>query len=183
MQRHAKLALTVWIAVLAIIVLFTIFWRTGYVGAQLFWGVLSLTVVSVPFLWLAASTLWRFVRGPGRCRAIGWLLIGATPLVWIGAYVGQLTIDSNQRTPMWIGTPARVTAVCASSFFTIEAQCRYSKWTRGQHVVLIDDGHSPKPEKLVAEMDRHIEAMAKLLGQPVPKPDVFWARGSIFKMG
>ena len=180
MQRHARLALSVWIAVLAMIVLFTTFWRTGYVGPQLLWGVLSLAVVLIPFLCVATSTLWRCIRGPGRLRAIGWLLIGATPLVWIVAYVGQLMIDANQRVPMWIGTPARVTAVCVSSFFAIEARCRYSTWTRGRYAVLIDDGHSPKPEKLVAEMDRHIEAMAQRLGQPVPQVDFLWVRGSIF---
>lgn len=180
MQRHAKLALSVWIAVLATIIVFTIFWRVGYAGQQLLWGILSLAATLIPFAWLAASTLWRLVRGPGRLRAIAWLFVGATPLVWIVAYVGHLIIVSHQRAPITLNAPVRVTAIWASSIFGIEAKCRYPAWTRGRHVTLIDDGHSPHPDKLVADMDHHIKAMAKLLGQTVPNVEFPWVRGSIF---
>jgi hypothetical protein len=179
-RRHAVLALCVWIAAIATIVLFTIFWRVGYVGPHALWGVLSLAAIVVPLLWLAASALWRCVRGPGRLRAIGWLLLGATPPVWIGAHVAYLLTAAHAKAPLVIDAPARVTAVWASSLFDIEARCRYPGRTRGRHATLIDDGSPPHPEKLVADMDRHIEAMAKLLGQPVPDMEFFWVRGTIF---
>jgi hypothetical protein len=46
--------------------------------------------------------------------------------------------------------------------------------------MLIDNGRTPSPEKLVAEMDRHIEGMADLLGQPVPNEEFPWVRCSLF---
>ena len=74
----------------------------------------------------------------------------------------------------------RVAAVWGSSIFDVQAWWRYPSWTRGRHAVLIDDGRSPSPEKLAAEMDRHIQAMADLLGQPVPNKEFPWVRGSLF---
>ena len=76
MRCHARLALSVWIAALATISLFTIFWRVACFRPHFLWGILTLLAMLVPLVWLAASTLWRFVRGPGRLRAIGWLLVG-----------------------------------------------------------------------------------------------------------
>jgi len=180
MRRHAVLALSVWIAAFASIALFTVFWRVGYFGPHILWGILSLAATFTPMMWLAASALWRCVRGPGRLRAIGWLLVGVTPVIWIGAHVAHLLAAAHAKAPLVIDAPARVTAVWASSLFDIEARCRYPSRTRGRHAVLIDDGSSPHPEKLVADMDGHIEAMAALLGQPVPDMEFFWVRGSIF---
>jgi len=120
------------------------------------------------------------VRGPGRLRAIGWLLVGVTPVIWIGAFVAQLLVDGHTKAQRSADAPVRIAAVWGSSIFNIEAWWRYPSWTRGRHALLIDDGHSPHPKKLVADMDRHIEAMADLLGQPVPDGEFPWVRGTIF---
>ena len=60
----------------------------------------------------------------------------------------------------------------------IEARWSYPRRTRGRIAVLIDDGRTPSPERLVAEMDSHIQAMSDLLGQPVPERELPWVRGS-----
>ena len=180
MRRHAKLALSVWIAALATIFLFTVLWRVGCFRPHFLWGILTSAAMLIPLVWLAASTTWRFVRGPGRFRAIGWLLIGATPVIWMGAYVAQAIVDVHTEVPRPFNPPLRVAAVWASWIFDIEARWRYPSWTYGRHAVLIDDGRSPHPEKLVADMDRHIEAMADLLGRPVPNREFLWVRGSLF---
>jgi hypothetical protein len=134
----------------------------------------------IPIAWLAVAALWRCVRGPCRLRAVGWLLVGATPLVSAGAYVTKLVIDVHTIKFVSLNAPVRVAAAWMSTMFDIEAQWRYPRWTRGRHVVLMDDGRSPSPEKLVAEMDDHIQAMAYLLGQPVPNLEFPWVRGSLF---
>ncbi len=180
MRCHARLALSVWIAALATISLFTIFWRVACFRPHFLWGILTLLAMLVPLVWLAASTLWRFVRGPGRLRAIGWLLVGATPVIWMDAYIAQTIVDVHTEVPRSFNAPLRVAAVWASWIFDVEARWRYPSWTYGRHAVLIDDGRSPHPEKLVADMDRHIEAMADLLGRPVPNREFLWIRGSLF---
>jgi hypothetical protein len=176
----AMLASSIWIAAMTSIALFTLFWRIGYFRPHVIWGLLSLAATLIPLAWLAASALWRCACGPSRLRAIGWLLVGATPVVWIGAYVAELIVDIHIGTPPMANALVHVAAVWGSSIFNVEAWWRYPRWTRGRHAVLIDDGRSPSPEKLVAEMDRHVQAMADLLGQPVPDKEFPWVRGSLF---
>ncbi|MHC4399982.1 MAG: hypothetical protein ACYTG0_09905 [Planctomycetota bacterium] len=180
MRRMAILALSVWVAVIGSIALFTLFWRIGYFRPHFLWGILSLAAMLIPMAWLAVAALWRCVRGPCRLRAVGWLLVGATPLVWTGAYLTELVIDAHIKARRSLNAPVRVAGVWVSTMFDIEARWRYPRWTRGRHAVLMDDGQTLSPEKLVAEMDNHIQAMADLLGQPVPSTEFPWVRGPLF---
>ena len=179
MRRIVILASSVWLAVFVSTTLSTLFWRVGYLRPHALWGLLSLVLMFTPMIWLAASALRRIVCGPCRLRAVGWLLVGATPLVWICAYLTELNLQARTRT-FTLTAPARVTLVWLSSMMDIEARRRYSRWTRGRYAVLMDDGQTPTPEKLVAEMDNHIQVMSDLLGQPVPEMEFPWVRGSLF---
>lgn len=180
MRRIAALALCIWIAVFASVALFALFWRAGYFRPHVAWGILSLAATLVPMAWLAISVLWRSVRGPCRLRAIGWLLVGATPLVWSGVFLLQLNLDRNSGLPYLKKAPTQIAAVWASWILDIEARWRYPRWTRGRHALLIDDGRTPSPEALAAKMDNHIQKMADLLGQPVPNAEFPWVRGPLF---
>ncbi|MHC4405779.1 MAG: hypothetical protein ACYTG0_39535 [Planctomycetota bacterium] len=182
MRRIVILASSVWIAVIGSIALFTLFRRVGYLRPHPLWGVLSLVAMFAPMTWLAASALRRIVCGPCRWQAVGWLLVGATPLVWTGAYLTELAIQSHNRT-FERNAPARVAMVWVSSMLDVNARWRCPRWTRGRHAVLMDDGRTPSAEKLVAEMDHHIQAMSDLLGQPVPEMEFPWVRGSLFGLG
>lgn len=176
MRRNAILASSVWIAVFASIALFTFFWRVGCFRPHPLWGVLSVVLTLTPMTWLAASALRRIVCGPCRLRAFGWLLVGATPVVWIGGYLAfQAQVESGHRGPT---APLRVAFLWVSTMADVEARWSYPRRTRGRIAVLIDDGRTPSPEKLVAQMDRHIQAMCDLLGQPVPEGELPWVRGS-----
>jgi hypothetical protein len=180
MRRIVILTLSVWGALFASIVVFAFFWRVEHYRPHPLWGILSLVLMFTPATWLAISTSRRILCGPCRWRAVGWLLIGATPLVWTGAYLTELVIDIRTRARRSLDAPTRVAGVWASSIMEIEARRRYARWTRGRHVVLLDDGQTPSAEKLVAEMDHHIRAMADLLGQPVPSTEILWVRGPLF---
>ncbi len=175
MNRTAKLALIVWAAVGASIALSFLFWRIWYIRPHAFWAVLSVATISFPMMGLA----WCVVRGPNRLRALGWLLIGATPLVWLGTYFTNLSIVAKTRAPIAFNAPLRTTMTWVSSILDLEARWRYPRWTHGQHSVLMDAGQTPDADRLVEEMDDHLEAMAKLLGKSVPDDKFPWVRGSL----
>ena len=65
MRRIAVLALSVWVAVIGSIALFTIFWRIAYFRPHFLWGILSLAAMLSPMVWLAAAdaAAARFVGG------------------------------------------------------------------------------------------------------------------------
>jgi hypothetical protein len=182
MRRIAILAGMVWLAVAASVALFTLFWRIEYYRPHAAWGLASLAAMISPIVALAYVAGRRALFGPNRMRATGWLLLGATPLVWVGGYFGKLSADSYayRRDDWVINAPMRISMVWASSIFDIEARWRYPRWTYGQHVILIDDYQTPNADRLVAQMDDHIRAMAKLLGQPVPNVPIAWVRGPLF---
>jgi hypothetical protein len=175
----ATLAIGVWLALLATLVVSFIFWRIDYVRPHAAWAVASLVLIGLPLVGLLATTSRRLVRGPRRPAAAGWLLLGLTPLVWVGTYMTDLGLRSRVREPIAFGVPVRTIMVWASSVMDLEARFRYPRWTYGRHAILLDRGETPEPEKLVAEMDAHIEAMASLLGEPVPDCEFPWVRGPL----
>ncbi|MCG8448727.1 MAG: sulfite exporter TauE/SafE family protein [Pirellulales bacterium] len=176
MRRPVILACCIWLTVLVSVAVSFLFWRIGYIRPHAAWAMSSLIAIVAPVLGL----FWHVARGPGRLRTLGWLLIGVTPLVWIGAYFTHLYITSKARQPIDLNTPLRIAATYGSAVFDIEARLRYSRWTHGKHAILMDAGQTPNAERLVTEMDAHIVAMAKLLGQPVPDYKYPCVRGSLF---
>jgi hypothetical protein len=179
-RRIVVLALSVWLSVIVSIVLFTIFWCVGMLRPHAFWGFFSVVLVLIPLVWLTILSLWRMVRGPNRGQATGWLLVGATPIIWISALLTDARIRTDNRHAVY-SPPVRVATVWVSSIFEIYARLCYPQWTHGRHTVLIDDGTITHPERLVADMDRHIRAMSDLLGQSVPAMEIAWVRGPLFR--
>ncbi len=175
----ARFSLYLWLAVALSVLASFLFWRMGYVRPHATWAILSLATIGISLAGLVIVVLCRLVRGKGRLRAVGWLLIGLTPLVWSGAYLTDLSIRADTREAVAFSTPVRVVATWVSSVMDAEARWKYPRWVYGQHTVLLDQGETPNAEGLVDEMDEHIRSMAKLLGQPVPKSEFPWVRGSL----
>jgi len=177
--RLAFLALWIWLAVLFLLSVSFLFWRIGYIRPHAVWAVLSLVFIAAPLVGLGATVSWRLAKGPHRLQAIGWLLIGLTPLVWLGSYFADLSIRAETREAIAISTPLRVVMTWVSSVMDVEARWRYSRWVRGRHVILLDRGETQEAERLVAEMDAHIQSMAEQLGQPIPDCEFPWVKGPL----
>lgn len=178
-SASAKLALAIWLALFATLAVSFLFWRLDYIRPHATWAVASLLLIGLPLVGLLATTSWRLVRGPRRGAAAGWLLLGLTPLVWVGSYMTDLGLRSSVREPIAFGAPVRTIMVWASSVMDLEARLRYPRRTYGRHAILLDRGETPEAARLVDQMDSHIEAMATLLGQPVPDCEFPWVRGSL----
>jgi hypothetical protein len=178
--RLPNLAGLVWLAVLATAALFTCFWLAGHYRPGAVWGAITVASVLTPLMALLAAGRSQLIRGPRRPQALGWVLIGTTLLVWLTAHFTELAIKARTREPLSIGLPTRVSALWASPLFEIEARRRYPRWTHGEHVVLIDNEEKLDAESLVAAMDKHVVAMAELLGRPAPATEMAWVRGPLF---
>jgi hypothetical protein len=175
----AKLTLTVWLALFATLAVSFLFWRIDYIRPHAAWAVVSLGVIGVPLIGLLIAAGWRLINGPRRGAALGWLLVGVTPLVWMGTYMTDLGLRQSVREPIAFGAPVRTIMVWASSVMDFEARIHYPRWTYGRYAILLDRGETPEASRLVAEMDTHIESMATLLGQQVPHCKYPWVRGPL----
>lgn len=181
MHRLRILALCVWLAMLLSIAIAAGLWRHE-LRPHAVWATLSLLLVLGSAVLLTCYTCQEIKQGKARLPALGWWLLGTTPLLWFAAYAATIYIDATHRQPLRLDAPLRMLGGWSCSFFDLEARLRYPRWTPGQQTILIDSGQTPVPESLVSQMDEHIAAMMKLLEQPSLATPVTWVRGSIFGM-
>ncbi len=183
MKLIARSAICVWVAVAASIVGTMLIWKSGDFYPHPLWAATTILTVLGPLVQLALGAGWRCVRGPERLRAIGWLLIGATPVTSLAAYFTSLHVTTTTRSPVPRSSAVGLTVTWVTSYFDLEARFRYPRRTEGRRVVLIDAGQTPRAKELVADMDEYIEQTARELGGSVPEAPLYWVRGSLFGLG
>ncbi len=129
-------------------------------------AMLALVVVAGLALIVAAS--WRIVRGPGRRRALSWLLIGAAPLWFLaGHFLYGLGIGGGRQFPMKVGL--KLLMPMAESLMDLEARFRYPQRTVGEKVVMISEPMlEAEARAQVAAMDRHVRSLEARLGARPP---------------
>ena len=139
-----------------------------------------LALVMAAGLALVVVASWRIVRGPGRGRALSWLLIGAAPLWFVaGHFVYGAAVGLGRNHPP--DSLLRPLVSLGDALMDLEARIRYPEWTYGEKVVMMS---APMPDAQaraqVAAMDRHIRALEARLGRPTAWT-VRWARGPILR--
>lgn len=177
-----RLAIAAWLAVSVCIGVTWGMWRGGVLRPHGLWAAAGITLMLLPLAALAVVAVRRLWTGRRRLAGLGWLLIGATPLVWVAGYYAHLIVVATSRESLRLDTPLRIAVAGALTYFDLEARLRYPRWTHGRHATLMDRGETPDAERLVLEMDRHLEAMAGLIGRRPPDCRIAWVRGSIFGM-
>ena len=161
------------------------FWglyRMGTAQPHGLWALASIaTVVAMMVLMIAwgAVVIW---QGHQRLAVIGWMLIGVSPSALFGGH----WLDRHQLVSQRQGAPAtlvdRVCSCWALSLMHAISWVRFSRTVHGKHIILIDNGQTPNARQLVNELDEHVVAMSKLLGESVPEQPVHWVRGSLFNL-
>src|SRR5690606_16208650 len=154
-SRLAMLAGGVWLGVGGTMALATVLWRLGVLRPHAAWGAASLAAIGVPVVGLVIAALWRARRGAARVGAVGGLLVGTTPLAWLGLFFADLNLRAHHREPLVVSAPVRICGIWACSLLELEAWRRYPRSVDGRHVELIDDGQTPNAPRLVAAMDEH----------------------------
>ena len=172
------LVVAVWVACLALMVLLGgilvgRFWHPHFLPVTL-----ALAVVALAAVGFVAGTSWRIIRGPGRRRALSWLLTGAAPLWFLaGFFLYGAAISSSRHLPLTFAV--KLLMPLAESLMDLDARFRYSQRTYGARVVMISPP-SPDAEARaqVAAMDRHIRALEARLGRTT-SGTIHWARGPL----
>jgi hypothetical protein len=177
-----RFAIATWAAAAGLVAIFALFWRVAYTPPHAIWAILSTSSVLLAGAITLISGLSQVIRGPHRGLAAAATLLGTTPIVWCSLFLLNLYLENQNRKPTPMNTPTRIAAFWVESAGDVDARWRYPRWTRGKHVILHDDGQSPAPENLVAQMDEHIEQMAIRLHAAVPNHIARWVRGPLLFM-
>jgi hypothetical protein len=143
---------------------------TLLLGAQVVAGVL-----------LILGGLWRLAVGPGRLRAVAYLLLGLAPLLFFaGHFVYGLKVGYSRE--IRLDLPLKMLVPFGESFFDLLTRFLYPVRTGGETVVMIAQPMSGAPGQ-VAAMDRHIKALRARLGGIETTRRVHWVRGSLMGIG
>ena len=174
-----RLVLATWAAFLATLITFAIFWRLEHGAPSGIWALLSIVAIAGTSLTTLIVGSRRILRGPKRLLSAALIIIAFTPIVWSTIFLTNLAHATRTREPIGWHSLTRIAMFWISSVIDVQARWQYPRWEYGRHVILIDDGQTPDPARLVDAMDAHIERMAALLNQPVPSGRVRWVRGSL----
>ena len=181
MAAKRKIAIAVWICSAAWALLFYVFWRMDVAQPHGGWAIATLLTTVGPTLGLLVHLSVQCRRRTCGAPLIAWTLIGVTPALWFGLYwLGlwyQMKVQNSRPGPT---VASRVASTWALSMFELNAWWKFSRRVHGRHVVLIDHGQTPSAQRLVDEMDLHVENMAKSLGTDPPQQSIAWVRGSMF---
>ena len=176
----ARWAISVWVAWLGLLGLALILMRWHVIDPNPILPVGQMISVLLALAGLIGSAGYRLIRGPGRWRAPGWLLIGLVPGWWLlGLVLPGMRPGLDRHVPP--GFASKLLIPLARPFFDLEARWFYPKRTSGRWVTMVGAPVATAAAQ-VAAMDRHVDALLARLRQPQTWP-IRWYRGSLFGMG
>ncbi len=178
-QLHWFLVALTWLSFLGAALLYYSFTFSENWRPSLAWWILTTAIISLMLIvngWLVIKRLWYGSRGTW---SLVLLMVAATPIVGFACYTWQLAQTVQQRSDLKFDDPTRTTMMWVSNYFELESRIRAPYRTSGNHVELFETKPNGTSEKLVAQMDRHIQAMAQQLNSDLPNTKMAWVRGSI----
>ena len=174
-----RFAIATWASTAALALIFALFWRMQYAPPHALWAMVTTGAVLVSAALTLIVGVYQALRGPRRALPTALVLLGTTPVVWSALYFWTLYWKAEIRGPFQRNVPMRIVEYWSASLGDMEARWRYPRWTKGQYVVLLDDGQTPNPSRLVAQMDQQVEQMAARLHVPLPNRPARWVRGPL----
>ena len=178
-RTHFISLVIVWLLVVATTSVYCLFVKADVWRPAFMWWLLTSGAIVLSAAYAAFLVVRQMFRKSHRTWSIAIFMGSLTPLIWCGAYAWSTIAVANNRGDLNLTLPTRALGLWVCGYFEMEARWRYPRITEGQHVQLFDDGKTPNVDLLVGRMDQHIEAMATLLGHPVPKTKTVWVRGSL----
>ena len=176
----ARIALTAWLAWLLALGIMACLSFARVLHASFLYMAIPLVVQLICTFAVFGGGIWRIIRGPGRWNTVAWMLFGALPTLWIGAYLEYLLnfgAGRIHRPNLLIYWAEAASSLIGEPYVRVFYPYRYE----GERFVMWSD--SPKcDEKQMAAMDAHILAMEKSLGRRSDYK-VYWVRGPVWGIG
>jgi hypothetical protein len=137
----------------------------------------SLTLLAIAGLLLLIGSLVRLIRGPHRSRALGWLLIGITPILIAATHLSVgAWILFHDRTQL--STPVKWASAAVASTADLVGRYRLPEQSSGERVMLFH-AVGDKTGREMPMLDEHVVRMEGILGrQPDGTAHLF--RGPVF---
>ncbi|MEM1108620.1 MAG: hypothetical protein AAGH99_08020 [Planctomycetota bacterium] len=182
LKRHPLLTavLGIWLSWIVLVAVQFFYWRIYTLRPNPWlWLVLTLIVVFGP------PALYVFGLTQIDRHRIKWLpflaaaLLGTVPLLAAGVYFAQTLGKAHHRGNMVLTPALNLTGWWAMGAAEFNMRLRYDVQAVGRHVELIQADPTPHAQAYVNEMDRHVEDIAEVLGQPIAPGRIVWARGSV----
>jgi hypothetical protein len=173
----ARLALGAWLAFIVTIVITAWLSLTGVLHPSCLPMLIPMGVMLVCSVALLLGGVWRVIRGPGRHRALVWVLVGTMPFLAIAAGFEHMILSATGRAyrPTLL---TRFGTAFSSVLVEPYVRVRYTYRHEGRRCVL----WSARPnadEAVLATMDAHIERMEQLFGEESDER-VYWVRGPVW---
>ncbi|MGA2060140.1 MAG: hypothetical protein ABSG67_06635 [Thermoguttaceae bacterium] len=176
----ARIALTAWLAWLLALGIMACLSYARILHASFMYMAIPLAVQLICAVAVLGGGIWRMIRGPRRWNTVAWMLFGALPTLWIGAYLEYLLnfgAGRIHRPNLLIYWAEAASSLIGEPYVRVCYPYRYE----GERFVMWSD--SPKcDEKQMAAMDAHILAMEKSLGRRSDYK-VYWVRGPVWGIG
>ncbi|NLE37406.1 MAG: hypothetical protein GX621_05210, partial [Pirellulaceae bacterium] len=176
----ARLTLAVWLAWLVTIVITAWLSLSGVLHPSFLYMAIPLALMLLCTLGLVLGGIWRIVRGPGRYRALVWILVGVLPGLLTAAYLEHLFLLAAGG-GIRLTWPVRASTSVASLLAEPYVRTCYPHRHESRRCVM----WSASPERndvVLGQMDEHIEHMETLLGER-SNDKAYWVRGPVWGLG
>lgn len=171
-----RLAAIVWAAWLGLMGLMFGMWRLRVPHPHFLPIMALLVTLAAASLALILAGAWRVVRGPGRGRALFWLLLGWAPLWVLGGHM-MYGLQMGYGRHFQLALPLKMLVPLGESAMDLLARLVYPQRTVSRKVTMIST-RQPDDRNQVAAMDRHVERLEARLGRTMPGR-AHWVRGPL----
>ena len=175
-----RLAVVAWVTSIALLALIWLEDRAKVIHPAVVPFVILLALTILAGVVGVLAGLWRFIRGPRRLAAAGWMIVAllptiawATLLSWGLNRLDQRNLESNFL--------LRLTARFGGSLMEAEARFTYPHRMESDRVVMFYGDGVIDPAADLARMDRHVARMEQLTGLPL-REKIYWVRGPLIRV-
>ena len=170
-----------WLAFLLSVALLWIQFQLSVLRPYAITFTLLLIVTVLSSLAVLLRGLVRIARGPSRTRAVGYTLIGITPVVCWGT-LAWCGLETWKRREVPRNIPFTLLRWLGFSLMEVQAPFSYPRRLETSRLVMFYDERVTDPEGDIKSMDEHVARMEQETGLKL-REKIHWVRGGLLGQG